>query len=828
MLEIDNTYYCCNDERKNLVLKHPDFNGIDFIEVSADQKTLYLHFLKPIGAGDIEKDNIKIIGGERIKNIKVVSVDAFPGSPEVLEIKVDQAGDFSCYTLMLIDKLGESKIFNKFDKLLSQIDFSFKIACPKDFDCKNENECDDIKESSPPFINYLAKDYSSFRKLIKDRFSQLLPQWNEDNPADLGIALVEILAYLGDNLSYRQDALTTEAYLGTSRRRISATRHARLSDYKVSNGCNARTWMYVPVNNDGVLPKGTQFFTKMEGKSPVLLLDNSNPIIKNISDLDAVTVFESMYDNELKPTHNLFHFCTFDASECCLPQGATSAVLREVIHQLEKGDYLMIMEAKGSKSGKKEDADFTRRHVVKLIKVEKEEVFDYQENKFINITNISWDKSDALPFPVCISTDNFKDVSLVLGNIVLADHGCSFNPTENVVVPDLVPVSLIEEKNNENKDFCEGKPRKLLPIRYYPELRIKNLTFSEHTDFKNQSSAKSLLVQNPNYALPTISLNETTKNEKWETVKDLLIDSRSSDKHFVVEQESYQKYFLRFGNDENGERPNTSMRFTANFRIGNGRNGNISLSAIKHICVNNPGSIKLDAVFSVTNLFPAYGGQNAESLEQIKLNAPIAFRTQERAVTNDDYSFFATKADSGVQKAICQRRWTGSWLTNFISIDNYNNEDLSAIKEKVFLYLDKKRLAGIDLKINDPLYISLTIELDICVDNNYFKEDVLKKLTEKFSTRKLSNGGKGLFHPDNFTFGTTLYLSSIYEVAQSVQGVLSVKIKNFHKQINPLGNNQNIQNGKIDFSVKEILRLDNNPNYKDRGVITFNIKGGKQ
>ena len=80
-----------------------------------------------------------------------------------------------------------------------------------------------------------------------DRLALLAPDWPERNPADLGIALVELLAYVGDYLSYQQDAVATEAYLGTARRRVSVRRHARLVDYAMHDGCNARAWVQVDV-----------------------------------------------------------------------------------------------------------------------------------------------------------------------------------------------------------------------------------------------------------------------------------------------------------------------------------------------------------------------------------------------------------------------------------------------------------------------------------------------------------------------------------------------------------------------------------------------------
>ena len=49
-------------------------------------------------------------------------------------------------------------------------------------------------------------------------------------------------------LSYKQDAVATEAYLQTARSRISLRRHALLVDYHVHDGCNARTWMQLQVS----------------------------------------------------------------------------------------------------------------------------------------------------------------------------------------------------------------------------------------------------------------------------------------------------------------------------------------------------------------------------------------------------------------------------------------------------------------------------------------------------------------------------------------------------------------------------------------------------
>ena len=96
----------------------------------------------------------------------------------------------------------------------------------------------------PPPINYLAKDYGTFRTVILDRLSQLLPTWGASSEADIGYRARRTDRVCRRSLSYQQDAVATEAYLQTARSRISLRRHALLVDYHVHDGCNARTWIH--------------------------------------------------------------------------------------------------------------------------------------------------------------------------------------------------------------------------------------------------------------------------------------------------------------------------------------------------------------------------------------------------------------------------------------------------------------------------------------------------------------------------------------------------------------------------------------------------------
>ena len=213
-----------------------------------------------------------------------------PADPKILEVEVSARGDFSYLHAASGADPNSDEPPTGFDPILSSVDFSFKVACPSDFDCKPPRVCPP-EDATEPEINYLAKDYASFRQLMLDRMALLTPQWKERNPADLGIALVELLAYVGDYLSYQQDAVATEAYLGTARRRASVRRHARLVDYRMHDGRNARAWVHITVGpaDDGlILEKGkgaktTKLLTKVPGQTATLIPQNSPAFEKALS-----------------------------------------------------------------------------------------------------------------------------------------------------------------------------------------------------------------------------------------------------------------------------------------------------------------------------------------------------------------------------------------------------------------------------------------------------------------------------------------------------------------------------------------------------------------
>jgi predicted phage baseplate assembly protein len=286
---------------------------------------------------------------------------------------------------------------------------------------------------------------------------------------------------------------------------------------------------------------------------------------------------------------------------------------------------------------------------------------------------------------------------------------------------------------------------------------------------------------------------------------------------------------LRFGDGTFGERPVPGTVFQARYRIGNGTTGNIGADSLYHLVSDDPAVISdlsNPVVLAVSNPLPASGGLDPETLDAVRQRAPYAFRVQNRAVTEQDYGDIAQRCDSTLQRAVGTFRWTGSWYTVFIAADRKGGAAVddtfrNGLKQCMEFY----RMAGHDVEVDAPVFVSLEIDMDVCVNPDYFAGDVERALLNVLSDRILPDGSQGAFYPDKFTFGQTVYLSRIYALVQSTAGVDSVRITKFQRQ----GKDSDValDAGKLELNRLEIARLDNDPNYPEHGVLKLNMLGGR-
>lgn len=391
------------------------------------------------------------------------------------------------------------------DPLFRRAEFRFVPPMGGEADCAPPRVR--LPASPQEAIDYLAKDYAGFRRLLLDRLSTTLPEWREGSPADVLVALVEVLAYEADHLSYSQDAVGTEAYLHTCRLRQSLRRHARLVDYRVHEGCNARTWVQIELlDRDSVCWEGRDLFFVALRRAE--LAPGGGAITASQIDAwlqgdaaDSIAVFEPLPGRiELRRSHNAIELYDWLGARPCLPAGATSATLcaapagpdgggspnGECV-RLRAGDVLIFEELRSPVTGAASDADPAHRHAIRIRRVE--EAQDPLESR--PLIHVEWDDQDALPFTLWIRRSELSPapLSIARGNVVLADHGFRVSETLGAV-----------EGGSAAAEPHLPRPRAEIALRRGP------LTCS--APFRRRASATASMRQDPRQALPQVALRE--------------------------------------------------------------------------------------------------------------------------------------------------------------------------------------------------------------------------------------------------------------------------------------------------------------------------------
>lgn len=840
------TMVCHGDAERRALVRHSDRNGFDYVEVDGTQSELTVYFLGRAPEW-ITAAHLRIEGGRRIRDLRVLDVRVERSEDDGLDdrmiVTVDRPGDFSTYRLCVgsLDDAGRAteRVPDDFDARYACACFSFKAECPSDLDCHDAPACDEAPLAEP-VIDYRAKDYASFRRLLLDRMALLLPGWNERHVPDLGVTLVELMAYVGDNLSYHQDAVATEAYLETARLRVSVRRHARLVDYLLHEGANARTWLTFEIDDETLSLKVKDFYaiTQHAQVSAPLLKEEELPREEPARFLSFRPRVAAGQDTlELRRARNRISFYRWGESNCCLERGATSATLLDPGRhelQLQPCDVLVFEEVLGPRTGDAADADPAHRHAVRLTSAQPSR--DPLTGKFL--WEVEWCEEDALPFPLCLSSTTqapecrpLVDVSVAWGNVVLVEHGHDAND-------DLGQVPS-EETVTNCEDQCSPAETTVTPGRYRPRLSRHDPSFSvplatcdtahadSHCGGCGAASATAMLAQDVLQALPQVVLSSRLSGEvkeaprhRWWPRQDLLA-SGPADRHFVLEVDDNRVAWLRFGDGQSGRAPEAGEAFEAHYSVGNGALGNVGADSIRHLVFRD--GFPDGAGVRVRNPMPARGGAEPESVTEAKLRAPHAFRRRlERAVTAADYAAIVMRDfPASVQRAAAVVRGTGASVEVQVAVDAAGGaEPGDALLRCIEAHLACYRRIGHDVRVIAARQVPLDLALHICVKPGYLRGHVKAALLRAFGT-----GRQGFFHPDALKLGESVLASRIVALAQGIDGVSGVVLQRFERLFEgPAGE---LEDGVLPIGPLEVARLDNDASWPENGQLALDLEGGR-
>ena len=799
--------------RLQLVIESSSVNGIDFIELKAvDATTLYVHFLNQVNV-NVPGITASISGGDRITGITVApiqsasgwSVDA-NGNP-ILAVQVSTPGDFSTYTFTLTGA--------PLDPIYASAPFSFKVLCPSDFDCDTAPGCCAAPEPPLPPIDYLAKDFQSFKLALSQFSAQRYPAWQERSEADFGIMFMEALSAVADELSYLQDRAAAESSLLTATQRRSLVSMARLVDYEPAPTLSASTILQCQVLGTTV-PAGTL----VSAVSP-----NSVKIPFEIG-----TGLADTTQYPVSPLWNSLAPYWFDDSERCLPCGATGMYLLGQGFNFPDGLPLLLQTDLPGES---------IREVVYVIasktRLLTDEIFPIGGPP-TPVTWIQWTQPTT--------RDHDLTNTVVFGNLLPATQGhrfsesfvigtappaqsalpsaiARFGPNGTAAEPNWVfRYPLSKTQGNQTSLFVESQPR----LTWLPPGSPQNTVVDPDIAKPQPEITLTRRLPEPQPFQFTTSLLDATSIDFAYTVDPAAWRVTGATPAGLPTQWDYdgdQGDTLRFGFEGFGQPPNDGEVYDVTYRIGVGAAGNVAAEAIH--TVDASAATYLAAV---RNPFIVTNGADQESALHIRRIAPQQFRAvQYRAVQPADY-VAAAETLPWVLSAGTAFRWTGSWLTIFTSADPRGNAPVTQPNQIALVeLLNRRKLAGYESYAPPPTLVALDLIITVCAATGWLESDVEAGVLARLANAKLPNGTTGFFYADSFTFGTPLYRSALDAAIQSVPGVNGVLAIDYRRR----GSSDIFQPlpEVLPLGSSEILRIENDPSYPERGTLRVIAEGGR-
>jgi hypothetical protein len=163
----------------------------------------------------------------------------------------------------------------------------------------------------------------------------------------------------------------------------------------------------------------------------------------------------------------------------------------------------------------------------------------------------------------------------------------------------------------------------------------------------------------------------------------------------------------------------------------------------------------------------------------------------------------------------------------FVALGDDRSEALwDELHPRIAAHLEAVRLIGEDLELRPPRYVPLEIQITVCASDAYWREDVRFVLEQEFSDHWTSDGRRGFFHPDEWTFGQALHRSAIegriHRVA-GVEHVVRISMKRFTSPLPAAPGTEVLQMG-----FNEVVLLANDPSHLERGLVRFDVQGGRR
>lgn len=273
------------------------------------------------------------------------------------------------------------------------------------------------------------------------------------------------------------------------------------------------------------------------------------------------------------------------------------------------------------------------------------------------------------------------------------------------------------------------------------------------------------------------SIRVVVDGQEWDQVD--FFTSGSANKEYLIEYNPDYSANLIFGNGKGGLVPSSGTNINVIYRTGGSPNGDIVTNfANSQTIVSIEGSVNIITV-SLTNYTKAEFGYSGDTIEDIRSKIPLYLRTQNRAVSGEDYKTFANQfatVYNGITgKALAALRNYGcaaNIIDLFVLVRSGNSglsKASSQFKEELTDSLNEIKMLTDNICIRDGEVVDVNVLIDVTLDKFYkkFEDNIRASMESKIDF---------YFNLTNWDYGQALQESDIIQALSDLKQIKTIDI----------------------------------------------------
>jgi predicted phage baseplate assembly protein len=617
---------------------------------------------------------------------------------------------------------------------------------------------------APTLDNRTFEDLLAEAKSLIPRY---VPAWTDYNESDPGIAMLELFSWMTEILIYRLNQVPDRNYI----------KFLELAGISLQPAQPARAELTFALSRPDVatvvIPKGTQVAAPDLTGAPPLVFETDESLIALGAALAAIQTFDG-FAYTVQTTKNAAEGQSFFAFGPHARPGSALALGFSSPVPLPKDQFHLAVhvteDAGGSHACGFDLATVPPPGTIqweywagsgwKPLVTDKDETRSFSRSGHIYFRGPG---AAAVPAKIGMVPD-----SLFWIRARLAAGSYDSPPQLASILTNTVRATQAQTVRDEVLGGSDGRPNQSFTLANAPVLMLDRASTVSGADGRSVSITSLRL-----------EVDEGSGFLVWQQVEDFFA-SGPHDPHYTLDRASGA---VAFGDGEHGRIPvanpaNPDNNVVARlYRWGGGAGGNSAAGQITGL------ETFLDGVQSVTNLLPATGGTDNETVQQAKIRAPREIKAKDRAVTAEDFEFLAEQTPGAAiarAKAVplMNPRFRGIPVPGAVTVvvvprnTDPNPTPVETTLEAVCAWLNLHRLLTCELYVIATVYRKVKVQAQIVASPDADLAEVQHAVEDALTTffHPLQGGSDGSGWP----FGGAIYYSEVSRVVIGTPGVLRV------------------------------------------------------